>query len=366
VVAAGSQGSGGERLRFLRERCTKLGLDVRLSDEDFWWFCFAECAFSGLVGAGELGLLSKMFRVPQKKLRTGKAALTRYLISKFPSPFVRRQLVALAREFFPACFAGGSPTAVLEAVGKSGRDPDAARFLLKAQGIEVALPEDFDEEQARVRYEICVREHALRAVEGDPRVAAFKEALNDAFRRHQEEIARLRAKLDRGAKAVTEKAAEAEKYRKLADEALQKMQEIEEFYRAELERLTRRVRELERELARNETSADVPAQASGSLRVLVMGDPAREGAVEAALEKLGARVAYIDGADESFDAALVRHADIAVVAADYGRHAALYKLRSEAKRRGVPVVTVPAGTPSAVARAVEQHLRMLEHEAAAR
>jgi hypothetical protein len=366
VVAAGSQGSGGERLRFLRERCTKLGLDVRLSDEDFWWFCFAECAFSGLVGAGELGLLSKMFKVPQKKLRAGKAVLVQYLMSKFPTPFYRRGLVALAREFFPACFAGGSPAAVLEAVEKSGRDPGAARFLLRARGAEVALPEGFHEEEARVRYEICIREHALRAVEGDPRVSALKQAVEAAFERHQEEIARLRAKLDRGAKAVTEKAAEAEKYRKLAEEALQKMQEMEEFYRAELERLTRRVRELERQLARNEIPAGAPDQMPEPLRVLVMGDPARESAVEAALEKLGARVAYIDGADESFDGALVRHADIAVVSADYGRHAALYKLRSEAKRRGVPVVTVPAGTPSAVARAVQQHLRVLGQEVAVR
>lgn len=115
-------------------------------------------------------------------------------------------------------------TRTVEAVGRSRRDPDAAWFLLRAWGLNVALPDGFDEGQARMRYEVC-----LRAVEGDPRASALKDALDAPFRRHQEEIARLWARFDRGAEAVTEKTAEAERYRKLTDEALRKARETEEL-----------------------------------------------------------------------------------------------------------------------------------------
>lgn len=70
---------------------------------------------------------------------------------------------------------------------------------------------------------------------------------------------------------------------------------------------------------------------------------------------LKAGVGILVGAAILYIANLARSADLAVVAADYGRHATSCKLKSEAKERGASMVTVPARTASRVRRAVQKH-----------
>lgn len=352
--ASSSAGLYEERLRFLRERCKRYSIRVDFSDADFWWYCFAERAAFGLAWAGRRDVIFALVKVPPKKRKAGADALADYVLSKFPNPGVRKRFEELARAYFPECFGEEDPRDVLERVAKTNRDVDAARFLLRARGADAPLPEGFDEASARLRHEICVREYALRVVEGSPEVVMARKAVEKAVRDYRSEVVRLREKLERGAKVMAEKATEVSYYKDLAKEALQKMREMEEFYRAELESLQRRVRELERELVRHAAREPAPLPLDGA-RVVVMCDPARAGDIAAALKETGAEAVCIDGVDESFDIAVVRSADLAVVAADYGRHAALYKLKSEARRCGVRVVTVPAGTAAQIAAAARRH-----------
>ncbi|WP_156896814.1 DUF2325 domain-containing protein [Desulfovirgula thermocuniculi] len=361
----------GRWLEFLRAECAKRGVEVGFSERDFWWFCFAERAVAGLVAAAKRldswEWLLYLARVPPKKRKLGEAALVRYILSRFPSPGFKKRLERLAFYFFPECFGEGDPRKAVEAADREGRDAGAARFLCRALGKEAALPPGFDEGAARLRYEIYLREHALSARGADPLGEAIRREVEKSTRGYREEIARLREKLERSAELVRDREAEAEQCRRLAEEALALLEEaearhrtevaeLEDFYRRELEALRRRVGELERELEQlspaREGERDLPL---AGRRVLVFGDPRREEEYAAELETLGAEAVFVDAGDKSFDESVVGRADLAVTCADYGSHAALDKLKSEARRRGVRVVTVPSGAPSEVARAALRH-----------
>ncbi|MGO0123026.1 hypothetical protein [Desulfothermobacter acidiphilus] len=188
---------------------------------------------------------------------------------------------------------------------------------------------------------MCFQEDAGRAL----------ELVEKRSRKYHEEIARLKEKLERASEVTSEKAGEAERYRRLAEEALETARQIDERYRAEVEALKRRVVHLERRLKR---LSPAPLPLDGA-RVLVAGHPAKEGPTTEVLEELGAEVAYLDASDKDFDAKVLGYVDLVVIAADWGSHAVTDRIKSRARSSEVPVVTVPSGSPARIREAVLEH-----------
>lgn len=343
-----------KRLRLLRERCRLAGIETSFDDSEFWWFCFANRAARGLASAGADDALEWLAArpIPPKKKRPEK--LASYVLSRFPVPEVQRRFLEFARGMFPEVFEGGDPEEAIKRIESTNRDPYAARFILKAIGVDVPLPEGFNEKCYRIRYEIMLREHALRRMLSDPQNALIRKTVEKACSSRDEMIARYREKLERGSQIIAEKTAEAEYYRKLAEEMLGKMQEMQSFYQAEVERLHKRILELGRSDERVQQSA-VSAAGVGapqSLKVLIIGDPSRENAYRESLSLLGIETRFIDGIDRTCDATVARNVDLVVIVGDYGKHSVFEKVKPEAKKHDVPVITVPSGGVSTVVNAV--------------
>lgn len=348
-----------KQLRLLRERCKSVGVEISYDEPTFWWYCFAVKAVYGLARAGDEESLAWLAArpVPPKKKKLDK--LPGYVLSRFPSVEVRKRFKELAVGVFPEAFSDGDPEEIVKTIGETRRDPDAARFVLRALGREVSLPDWFDEKCFRTRFEIILREYSVNRALSDPNSAYVREVVEKACASRDETIARYREKLERGSQIIAEKAAEAEYYRNLAEELLSKMQEMESFYRAEIEKLTVRIKELERLAGHNGERHESDAAAHRKLpaaKVLIIGDPSREGAYREALSFLGVEVKFIDGIDRSCDPSVARHVDLVVIVGDYGKHSVFEKVKPEAKRCGVPVITVPSGGVSTVVNAVRTRL----------
>ncbi|MGB9791860.1 MAG: DUF2325 domain-containing protein [Thermacetogeniaceae bacterium] len=354
-----------KQLRLLRERCKSVGVEISYDEPTFWWYCFAVKAVYGIARAGDEESLAWLAArpVPPKKKKLDK--LPGYVLSRFPSIEVRKRFKELAMGVFPEAFSDGDPEEIVKTIGETRRDPDAARFVLKALGREVALPDWFYEKCFRTRFEIILREYSINRALSDPNSAYVKEVVEKACASRDETIARYREKLERGSQMIAEKTAEAEYYRNLAEELLSKMQEMESFYRAEIEKLHARIKELERSAGRvedNKDSSPSPAKFPVA-KVLIIGDPSREGAYREALSFLGVEIKFIDGIDRSCDPSVARHVDLVIIVGDYGKHSVFEKVKPEAKKYGVPVVTVPSGGVSTVVNAVRT--RLLEREGVA-
>ncbi len=350
-----------KRLRLLRERCRLAGIETSFDDSEFWWFCFANRAARGLASAGADDALEWLAArpIPPKKKRPEK--LASYVLSRFPVPEVQRRFLEFARGMFPEVFEGGDPEEAIKRIESTNRDPYAARFILKAIGVDVPLPEGFNEKCYRIRYEITLREYALKRALSDPQSALLREAVEKACSSRDEMIARYREKLERGTRIIAEKTAEVEYYRKLAEEMLGKMQEMESFYQAEIEKLHARILELERSSKGRPSGCSAPGGSIRSrARVLIVGDPSREKVYREPLSLLGVETRFIDGIDRSCDASVARNVDLVVIAADYGKHSVLEKVKPEAKKCGIPVVTIPSGGVSTVVGAVRSKLGFQE------
>lgn len=337
-----------KELGLLQERCRSAGAKISLDDKEFWWFCFAARAAKGLAQAGADDVLTWLAARPVPPKKRAPKKLAPYVLSRFPVPEVQKRFLSLAREMFPEAFEEGDPEEIVRRIESTNRDPDAARFILKANGSDVSPPEGFNEKCFRIRYEITLRDHALRRVLSDPQNALIRETVEKACSSRDEMIARYREKLDRGSQIIAEKTAEAEYYRNLAEEMLNKMQEMQSFYQEEIEKLYARILELERPGEQTNEQCDSP-----ELKVLIVGDPSMEKAYRESLSPLGIEARFIDGIDRSCDASVARNVDLVVIVGNYGKHSVFEKVKPEAKKYGVPVITVPSGGVSTVVNAVK-------------
>lgn len=373
-----------EELERLRKDCETFGVPVDLgTEEDFYWFCFAAFAVCGLALADQKDILLRLAggRAPEKARRSA-ARLGTYVLDRFPRPEVRRAVEILAEVNLPEAFTRCSleeAEALLEKIDRSNRDADAARFVFRANGVPVAFPEGFIEEEFRAYYETCLRRHALR------KCRAYTESrLRDAemlvtgrvaeIRSLEKERARLEKKLARASEALKSKAREAREHRRAAAEALRRSEEMELFYRSQLEELRRSLERLSREneALRRENSAlreqlalrgASPGPLAGR-RVLVAGDPRRREAYRESLAgSFGAEVVFVDAAEpDSGYLDLLKSADLAVITAAYGRHKITAPLREEARKLGIPVLTASSSGAGSVLAAVRGYLAAREKE----
>ncbi|HBT19963.1 MAG TPA: hypothetical protein DEA47_01110 [Peptococcaceae bacterium] len=336
-----------KKLEGLRKKCSSLGIEAECEDRNFWFFCFAVRAAGGLSHRLEVMEWLACRPIPQKKKK--KPAV--YVVSRFPVPAVQKRFLKLAETNFPEVFEKQPPEEALKKIEASGRDEKAAAFLYRYLGIEAPLPVDFSEKCFRMQFEIITLEHLLRTKESKN----MEEEIKKAVKTRDRIISRYIKKLEKSSLAVAQKKSEADRYREIAEKTAERLRQVESYYQDEVKKLHRKIRVLER------INRRLKEELSGStkkfdFRVLIVGDPKRKDAYRRHLEKKGIEVRFIDGIDKTCDPSVVKSVDLVVVAADYGRHSVLEKIKPLAKNYGVPYITVSSGGVSTVVSVVEERL----------
>lgn len=334
----------------LREQCREQGIQVDLgSEKDFWQFVLADYLVFQLGRTGNKEYLLRLFPSCPEKKRRSINTLKSYIMSRWPSPKVRKQIQDFADFVFP-------PSLPLEEIKKKD---EIAAFLIaniRAGKAEAPISEWFKEDCMRKKYEMCLLEFALRSAKADPVSVAVEKATKKVVRNYATEIERLKEKLERVPKVVAEKASEAAYYKALAENAVARAEELERYFNGIISELKEKISKLEAELEFLKSGGDKTAPSSilSGKKVCVVGDPLRFDSYRDVLLELDTEsITFLDGVEDKarvVDA--VRSSDVVAIIMSYGKHSVAGAARDEARKLGIPVVPVPGCGAQSLKRAL--------------